>query len=90
VITAVLDPQDADPARAHLEEVAEAAWLPESTIVRVHRRSFPAALEEVTEIALNVLSLPPHVDFERLRTSRDLSAAPRLFVRDLGVENAFA
>jgi uncharacterized protein len=62
--------------RAHLEEVAEVARLPESTIVRVHRRSFPSALEEVTETALNVLSLPPHVDFERLRRSRDLSAAP--------------
>jgi amino acid transporter len=90
VITAVQEAQDAGPARAYLEEVVELARLPESTIVRVNRRSFPSALEEVTDTALNVLSLPPHVDFVQLRRSRDISAAPCLFIRDSGVENAFA
>ncbi len=91
--------------RRHLEAIADdaaaracgrhptgraLARLPKSTIVRVNRRSFPSALEEVTDTALNVLSLPPHVDFDLLRRSREISAAPCLFIRDSGVENAFA
>jgi solute carrier family 12 (sodium/potassium/chloride transporter), member 2 len=90
LVTAIGDSDDADAAEEYLSEVAERARLPGPPELRVIRRSFDRAVEDPPAGTLHVLALSSQTDFEWLREIRDRLDAPCLFVRDSGVENAFA
>jgi solute carrier family 12 (sodium/potassium/chloride transporter), member 2 len=88
--TAIGSHGDPEPAEHYLREVAELARLPGSPEVEVIPRPFAQALAQAPAASLHVLALSTQVDFDWLREVRDGLDGPCLFVRDSGVENAFA
>lgn len=90
LITAVEGEDDATPAERYLREIAELARLPGEPQIHVLTRAFAAALREAPSATVHVLALSTQVDFEWLREITEELPGPCLFVRDSGVENAFA
>ena len=90
LVTAVGAHGDPEPAEHYLQEVAELARLPGSPDVEVIPRPFAQALAQAPAADLHVLALSTQVDFDWLREVREQLDGPCLFVRDSGVENAFA
>ena len=90
LVTAVGRADDTEPAERYLDEVAEQARLPGPPAVHVIQRPFADALELAPPASLHVFALSSQVDFEWLREVRERLETPCLFVRDSGVENAFA
>jgi solute carrier family 12 (sodium/potassium/chloride transporter), member 2 len=89
LVTAIRNGDDAGRAEEYLGEVAERARLPAPEILVVEH-PFADALDHVGPVNLHVLALSTQVDFDWLREVRERLEAPCLFVRDSGVENAFA
>ncbi len=90
LVTAVDGMQDTEPAEGYLREVAEIARLPGPPHVSVIPHPFARSLEHAPPASLHVMALSTQVDFHWLREVRERLDAPCLFVRDSGVENAFA
>ncbi len=90
LVTAIGAHGDPEPAEHYLREVAELARLPGSPEVEVIPRPFAQALSQAPAASLHVLALSTQVDFDWLRDVREELDGPCLFVRDSGVENAFA
>ncbi len=90
LVTAVRRAQDVEPAEDYLGEVAEIARLPGPPEIHVIEHPFSQALEHAPPASLHVLALSTQVDFHWLREIREHLDAPCLFVRDSGIENAFA
>jgi len=90
LVTAVRRTQDAEPAEGYLREVAEIARLPGPPTIHVIEHPFAEALEHAPPASLHVLALSTQVDFHWLREIREHLGAPCVFVRDSGIENAFA
>jgi solute carrier family 12 (sodium/potassium/chloride transporter), member 2 len=90
LVTAVRRSADAERAHEYLGEVVERARLPGPPDLSVVERPFGEAIGQVPPATLHVLALSTQVDFDWLREVRERLEAPCLFVRDSGVENAFA
>jgi hypothetical protein len=90
LVTAIDNGDEAGRAEEYLEDVAERARLPGPPDILVVERPFADALDDVGPVDLHVLALSTQVDFDWLREVRERLDAPCVFVRDSGVENAFA
>jgi len=90
LVTAVRGGGDVSRYEDYLAEIAERARLPGPPDVVVIEEPFLEALAEAPPASLHVLALSTQVDFDWLREVREQLEAPALFVRDSGVENAFA
>ncbi|MEX1177238.1 MAG: amino acid permease [Nitriliruptor sp.] len=89
--TAVARSDQRAAAEEYLEAVVERARLPGPPSIEVIDRSFREALEHAPPRGdLHILALSGQTDFHWLREVRDLLGTPCLFVRDSGIENAFA
>jgi hypothetical protein len=85
--------QDGEPERAeaYLLEVAARARLPGPPELMLIDRPFASSLERApASTRLHVFALSRQTDFEWLREIRERLDAPCIFVRDSGIENAFA
>jgi solute carrier family 12 (sodium/potassium/chloride transporter), member 2 len=90
MVTAVHHRDDVEAAEDYLREVAETARMPGPPDIHVIQQPFAQALDHAPSASLHVLALSTQVDFDWLREVREHLDAPCLFVRDSGVENAFA
>jgi solute carrier family 12 (sodium/potassium/chloride transporter), member 2 len=91
LVTALGDHHDAERAEEYLGGVAERARLPGPPEIHLIDRPFAAAIEEAPAgVALHVFALSSQTDLEWLREVQGRLGAPCLFVRDSGIENAFA
>jgi solute carrier family 12 (sodium/potassium/chloride transporter), member 2 len=85
----VTNGDDVKQAEEFLRDVAERARL-DHPVLHVVERVLPEAIVEASEAGLHVLPLPDHVEFGLLRRVAEQADGPFLFVRDSGIENAFA
>jgi solute carrier family 12 (sodium/potassium/chloride transporter), member 2 len=91
LVTALGGRHDAERAEEYLGDVAERARLPGPPDILLIDRPFASAIEEAPAgTALHVFALSSQTDLEWLREVQGRLGAPCLFVRDSGVENAFA
>lgn len=91
LVTALGHDGDSERAAAYLNELAERARLPGPPELAIIEQPFAAALEQAPASArLHVFALSSQTDFEWVREVQDQLDAPCLFVRDSGIENAFA
>jgi solute carrier family 12 (sodium/potassium/chloride transporter), member 2 len=90
LVTALGRETDPEQAEEYLGGVAERARLPAPEIHLIDR-PFASAIEGAPAgVALHVFALSSQTDLEWLREVQGRLDAPCLFVRDSGVENAFA
>jgi solute carrier family 12 (sodium/potassium/chloride transporter), member 2 len=91
LVTALGDDHDTERAEAYLADITERARLPGPPDVHVIDRPFAAAVEEAPAgTDLHVFALSSQTDLEWLREVQGRLDGPCVFVRDSGVENAFA
>jgi solute carrier family 12 (sodium/potassium/chloride transporter), member 2 len=91
LVTAVGRGGDREEAEAYLQAVVERARLPGPPECVIVESSFADAVGDPPDgCDLHVLALSSQTDFHRLREVQERIGAPCLFVRDSGVENAFA
>jgi solute carrier family 12 (sodium/potassium/chloride transporter), member 2 len=90
LVTAVGRDHDVDAAETYLGEVVERARLPGPPELAVIGASFPTAVERAPAADLHVFALSSQTDLDWLREIQEQLGAPCLYVRDSGVENAFA
>jgi hypothetical protein len=91
LVTAVGRDGSRDGAESYLRTVAERARLPGPPEVVVLERSFTDAVGDPPDgTDLHVFALSSQTDFHRLREVHERIGAPCIFVRDSGIENAFA
>jgi solute carrier family 12 (sodium/potassium/chloride transporter), member 2 len=91
LVTALGRDGDRERAEAYLLEVAERARLQGPPELVLIDRPFASALEQApASVRLHVFALSSQTDFEWLREIRERLEAPCIFVRDSGIENAFA
>lgn len=91
LVTAVGRTGDRDEAEAYLQAVVERARLPGPPECVILESSFADAVTDPPDgCDLHVFALSSQTDFQRLREVQERIGAPCLFVRDSGVENAFA
>lgn len=91
LVTALGHEGDPERAEAYLNELAERARLQGPPELAIIDRPFASALVEApSSIRLHVFALSSQTDFEWVREIREKLDAPCIFVRDSGIENAFA
>jgi len=90
LVTAVRRTHDVAAAENYVHDVAEIARLPGPPEVHVIDHPFAQTPEHAPPASLHVLALSTQVDFDWLREVGERLEAPCLFVRDSGIENAFA
>lgn len=91
LVTALGNHHDPEKAEEYLGAVVERARLPGPPEVHLIDRPFASAIEEAPAgTALHVFALSSQTDLEWLRELQERLDAPCLFVRDSGIENAFA
>ncbi len=90
LITAVANPEDAEMARAYLDQLIEDARLPPSTQTWVFEGKFMDAVDACPRADLHVMGLAPTIDRAFLESMSRRTNSSVLFIRDSGRESALA